>query len=342
MAKGLSIRANSLGIPILRLHYTAHPDRTEEWVREMRGDPEHPKISEAMWLQEQEIDYSAAGGERVLRELLVRRWKEIVITDPKWTPDPGWRYSNGLDYGKSHPTALIACAMDFEGRRYALAEHYRSGLTPAQHMPMIKTMRLPCLENGMNPLLLQKAAATVCDPSMGFENVAQDDRFTSYVELFIKAGFPRIQIGIRGLDLRVVDEIIDAWNQPDPMFKIVCRVDFPIDPGSLKKREGTYERGCPNLLWELMNLRRKEHSAARVEAVGEAEGLVDRDNDGWDALKYWWTASTAVPEVASEILWRKEWDRLKKSNPNIDLNTLIYARAQWDKKQQQSGSLSWR
>lgn len=337
MLKGISIRTNSLRIPIFRLHYLAHPDRDARWVAEMK-----PKMSEAMWQQEQEIDYGAAGGERVLIELLTRRWKEIVITDPKWQADPGWRYSNGLDYGKAHACAFLACAMGFEGRRYALAEHFRSGLTPAQHVPIIQKMRLPCLENGVRPLALAKSGATVCDPSMDYSNIAQDDRFTSYLELFVRSGLPKTRKGIRGLDLRVVDEIVDAWNQPEPMFKIVCRVDFPLDPGSLKKREGTYEQGCPNLLWELINLRRKEHSPARQEAVGEAEGLVDKDNDAFDALKYWWTSSRMAPQVESEEQWRREVARLREKNPSIDLTTLSMLHGEWNKKREATENLSWR
>jgi len=341
MPNGLSIRSNSKKIPILRLHYSAHPQRDAAWVAE-----EKPKYSEAMWQQEQEIDYSAAGGERVLRALLERRWEEIVITDPKWEADPGWAYGNGLDYGKAHPCAFEPCAMDFTGCRYALAESYHSGLTPKENMAHIKTMRLPCVEeNGANPLAIMKALGTFCDPSMGYTNVASEDKFTSYTALFASAGMPRVQLGIRGHDQNLLAQIIDAWNQPDPMFKIVCRnMPFPCDPGSMKKREGTYEQGCPNLLWELLNLRRNENTAVREEKVGPSEGLVDKDNDGWDALKYWWTSQTATPQISENVAWRQQVHKIREKHPDMDLNSLSMHQQRWERerKRKREAVLSWR
>ena len=342
MPNGITIRKNSRGIPILGIHWRANVRRDEEWL-----ESERPKYSEAMWRQEYELDDAAMSGERVLADLLIKRWSEIVITDPRWEADPGWHYGAGMDYGKAHPTSFHPYAVGFEGCRYALCEHYQSGneWTPAAHTQRIREMRMRCLKN--EPLVLSKVRRTICDPSMGYLNVAQAEKFTSYIDLFSKAGFPNIGPGFRGsegMDKALVDEIRQAWSGKEVNFKIVCRgMDFPVEPGSMKKREGTYENGCPNLLWELLNLRRKENTAARAESVGPAEGLVDRDNDGWDDLKYWWTSQPQSPQVSKAQRWQARKSELLELNPDLDIDSLILYRSKFEMEQKKTeAQLSWR
>lgn len=342
MPRGISIRINSFRVPIFRLHYSSHPERGEAWVAS-----EKPKYSAAMWAQEQEIDYGASGGERILRELLERRWKEIVITDPKWEPDPKWSYWAGMDYGKTHPAPMVFFAMGFDGTRYALCEDYRSDMTPAELMPARKTILLPCIEDGIRPLALSKIQTAFYDPSMGYSNIGQEEGWTSYIELFMAAGFPQDKLmeGLRGkwLDKRVADEIRDSWNRKEVGFKIVCRnMPFPVDPGSMKKREGIYESGCPNLLWELLNLRRKEHSPAREETVGASEALVQKDNDAFDCLCYWWTAMRQAPEVSVDEKWRNEVERLRTKNPQIDFTTLAWKQKLFEQKNRREEMVAWK
>ena len=67
--KGISTRTTSLGFNILRLHYTADPDKDpttpagKRWYDEARKG-----ISDARWRQEHEIDYGALGGQLVFPE----------------------------------------------------------------------------------------------------------------------------------------------------------------------------------------------------------------------------------------------------------------------------------
>lgn len=64
--KGISKRTTKLGFNILRLHYTADPDKNPEtpqgkrWYEEARRG-----MSDARWKQEYEIDYSALSGQLV-------------------------------------------------------------------------------------------------------------------------------------------------------------------------------------------------------------------------------------------------------------------------------------
>lgn len=341
MPKGLSIRSNSRGIPILRLHYSAMAGRDQDWV-----DSERPKYSEAMWQQEQEIDYSAAGGERVLRSLLERRWNDIVITDPAWEPDPKWSYGAGFDFGKSHPTALVLFCIDFDGNKYALAEHYRSGLTPREHMKIIRNFRIPLGREEAPKSFLSLARSTHHDPSMGFKNLAGEESFTSYVQLFINAGWPvsNLREGQRvvGGDKAIADEILEAWSQEDPTFKIVLRCDGPRDPGSMQKREGTFPDGCPNLLWEMLNIRRVERTASSTEKLGPSEALMDKDNDAFDATCYWWRDNKSAARQSRDMLWKSRVGAIRKKNPEIDLNSLSVMHAKFEREMNKQEIHSWR
>ena len=64
--KGISTRTTKLGFNILRLHYTADPDKDpatpagKRWLEEAKRG-----MSDARWRQEHEIDYGALGGQLV-------------------------------------------------------------------------------------------------------------------------------------------------------------------------------------------------------------------------------------------------------------------------------------
>lgn len=80
--KGISQRTTSLGYRILRLHYSADPDKdpaTPEgkvWYEESRKG-----MSDARWRQEHEIDYGALGGQLVFPE-----FDESVHVQPSRLP----------------------------------------------------------------------------------------------------------------------------------------------------------------------------------------------------------------------------------------------------------------
>jgi hypothetical protein len=61
------------------------------------------------------VSYEAGGGELVFADVLITHWMKIVITDPAWRPDPGWRVEGGFDHGKTNPTALERVYVDFDG-----------------------------------------------------------------------------------------------------------------------------------------------------------------------------------------------------------------------------------
>src|ERR1019366_8587761 len=107
------------------------------------------------------------------------------------------------------------------------------------------SMRIPCAGE---PLTVDKISRTFSDPSLFPDTVAGDDKFTSIQGLLEKAGSLKMCKGLRGMDLLVLDMLLEMWPKTGPIrFRIWC--PQPIS----RLTEGTYQQGCPNLLWELMN-----------------------------------------------------------------------------------------
>jgi len=307
IATGVAYTETNRGLPALWIHHTAHPERrSQEW----RDAEEMNYTSKAEFSRQQDINFTAGGGEKVLRERLETRWNDIVITDPEWRPHSEWNYDAGFDYGKNHPTAFEVLARDRDGVMIAVQEHYQSKLTPGEHAQIIRKMRLPCAGE---PLTLDKIGLTWADPSIFPDTVAGDDKFTSYQQLLEANGSLKLVKGLRGMDLWVADEILRMWPaQGEIRFKIWC--PKPIT----RKAEGTYQQGCPNLLWELLNLRRREVSPTVAEKKGQPEGLVDTKNDAFDALKYLLTGGGPRELLETdEERWRNRVAEIKKRNPKI-------------------------
>ena len=102
---GMSVRKKISGIPIIRIHYSADPDRDpktkagQAWRKTKRGE----YSSQADWDREMEIIDAAGGGERIYVEIISTHFKKIVITDPTWRPGKTWNPIGGFDYGKNKP-----------------------------------------------------------------------------------------------------------------------------------------------------------------------------------------------------------------------------------------------
>jgi hypothetical protein len=128
--KGLSSRRTPSGVKVIRVHYTADPDRDSGWVKQER----RKYSSQAAWDREQEIIHEAGGGELLFAEILNRHADKIIIRDPNFKVPPTWKRIAGFDHGKTNPTAALVTAINYDGTIYCLAEYYQPGLTPYQHM----------------------------------------------------------------------------------------------------------------------------------------------------------------------------------------------------------------
>jgi hypothetical protein len=69
IGRGESIRRTMGGIPVVRLHYSVHPDRDPELHPEWKEQERATYTSQAGWDREQEIVDEAGGALRLSRQL---------------------------------------------------------------------------------------------------------------------------------------------------------------------------------------------------------------------------------------------------------------------------------
>jgi hypothetical protein len=267
-SKGLKTRRTRSGVEVLRLHYSADPERNFDWVTQER----QKYSSRAAWDREQEIIHHAGGGELLFAEILNRHADKIIIRDPRFQIPPFWKRMGGFDHGKTNPTAALVVAIDTEGTIYCLAEYYQPDLTPRQHMQNLELL----------PGFLD-ARPIYADPSIFYRTQIQSDGgFKSIEDLYREAGLRGLSKG-ENAEIAGMERILEHWRDLDhrePTLKIVCREDYS------RRRFGLFPDGCPNLLWELMRTRREQLSASQLMRKNPTEAIVDKDNHLRDALKY--------------------------------------------------------
>ncbi len=172
--KGLSTRKTQSGVQVVRIHYTADPERDGDWAKRER----QKYSSQAAWDREQEIVHEAGGGELLFAEILNRYADKIIIRNPNFQVPPFWKRIGGFDHGKTNPTAALVTTVDCDGTIYCLSEYYQPGLTPRQHMDNLR--KLPGFLDSDH----------ICaDPSIFYRTQAQsDDSFKSIADLYQEAG----------------------------------------------------------------------------------------------------------------------------------------------------------
>ena len=256
---GERVRRTSGGIPVVRLHYSVHPERNPELNPDWKKAERKKYTSQADWDREQDIRDEAGGGELVFASTLTTYWSKIVITDPKWRPHPDWRVEGGFDYGKTNPTALERCYFDHDGVGYFCGEYYMPGLEVAQHAPRLKEMQD-----------IFRMSVCHADPSIFPVNMEQgaarpgeaQARAKSIAELYDEQGlgiFSKFS-GDRS-DVSFAERLLLHWanlDERDPTIRIVCRTS------SERPQPGLHQWDSPNLLWELMRTRRVKLSAQQL------------------------------------------------------------------------------
>jgi hypothetical protein len=97
--RGVRVRRTKNEIPVLRLHYSCHPERNPEINPDWKKGERKKYTSQADWDREQEIFDEAGGGELVFRETLDAHWDKIVITT---------RSGSRIRTGSSKPDSIMA------------------------------------------------------------------------------------------------------------------------------------------------------------------------------------------------------------------------------------------
>ena len=280
LPKGLLIRHTQSGTPVLRLHYSADPERGPQWVEQER----RKYSTQGAWDREQEIIHEAGGGERLFAGVLERWGDSIIIDSPQFRPSPHWKLIAGFDHGKANPTAALVGCVDFDGNLYMLAEYYQPGLSPRQHCQNLENLR------GF------VQAEVLADPSIFYQTHAQGDgSFKAISELYAEEGLANLTPAPRNNENLGMERILSHWidlERREPALKIVC----PRHKRDIQRPlYGLHNDGCPNLLWELRRARREELSSAQLVHRNPTERIVDKDNHLRDALKY---ICLSLPEPA--------------------------------------------
>jgi hypothetical protein len=255
--RGVQLIRTSGNIPVVRLHYSAKadrdPERNPEWLQKER----RKYTSQAAWDREQEIIDEAGGGELVFADTLVTWWKKIVITDPRWRPDPDWRVEGGFDHGKTNATAMLRTYHDFDGTIYFAGEYYQPGKEIWQHAPALRKM-----------VDFDRMETRYADPTI-FDVTSQQshrpgqaaERAKSFGELYAEQGVELAPFHGDRSDVSFAGRLMLHWadlEHREPTVKILC----PEGVYSDTPQFGLHQWACPNLLWELMRTRRQKLSAA--------------------------------------------------------------------------------
>jgi len=310
---GFTLRKTRNDIPVARVHYSVHPERDPEKNPEWKAKERKLYTSEAAWQREQEIVDNAGGGELVFADTLINYWDKIVITSPDWRPDPNWRVEAGFDHGKTNPTSLERCYIDYQGTIIFCGEYYQSGKEIWQHAPELYKMAD-----------VRKIASCFADPTIFDMTLQQSqqtgkprERATSLNELYVEQGIGLFSPFVMDRsDVSFAARLMAHWanlDEREPSLKIVCRTY------SEKPQPGLHNWDSPNLLWELMRTRRIKLSAHQLLSRNLGEAIIDKDNHARDAMKY---VVMSQPEISVKTLEQKATDAVK---PLIEAGELTSA-----------------
>lgn len=306
MGPGLSIKRKANGVPVMRIHYDAIPERNSvlhpEWKQLERKD-----YTTRGWDREQEIMDEAGGGDKLFASLLSTFGSKIIIRDPQWFPDPAWDVVGGFDHGKTNATCLLRAHIDHEGNIYVCGEFYRMKTEQWdnnvwQNVPTLLTM--PHLD---------RARWIRADPSIFFEKELQlDGTFTNINAVYRKQGFRHLTTfptSISREDLTFEERMNDHWSNLEerkPTLYLVCRNELD------RRQPGLHPYDCPNLLWELKRMQRQELSARQLLMRNPTEKIVDKNNHAWDSLKY---LVMSLPKPTAVPLEKKLAELVEGLNP---------------------------
>jgi hypothetical protein len=296
--RGLSLRRTKSGIPVTSIHYSADPDRDPELNPEWKLTERKTYSSQGSWNREQEIEDYAGGGELVLADTIISHRKKLVIDDPMWRPDARWEVGGGFDHGRTNPTAFERSYIDFVGCIYMCGEYYMPGKEIWEHAAALKQMAD-----------IRKVRRCYADPSIFPDTHQQSskEQAKSTNDLYVENGIALFSqfhgdrsdlsaaariLSQHWANLGPTDRELEEYTPEEqaeimkkfrpPTLKIVCR------KYSEAPQYGLHNWDSPNLLWEVMRLRKKKLTAIQLMTRNPTEAIVDKDNHAFDAgLKYW-------------------------------------------------------
>jgi len=286
--QGLKPRLTSSGIPVLRLHYSASPDKRpgtpegDVWLKKAligySGGLKNPR-----WQKEMEIQYGALGGTRLFPEW--EQWCGLgrIIIHP-FEPE-GYKLYGSYDHGWRNPASYHVHGINGDGNIVTLWEIYGSHIAVTKMADAIKgnDITLPDGRRYHGNPWPGRESFKIADPSIYAEDQPMSDGTNkSIAELFRREGVYFTK-GERGGDTMVAEWLHGHfWKDPqNPLYRITT--------------------DCPKLIWEIGQQRHKEFSAKVALNRDQPEELVDKDNHAWDDLKYFLKRFPPKPQPKKEV-----------------------------------------
>ena len=314
---GVEWRLASGSIPVLRVHYSADPDKRpgtvlgERWregaLQRYPGGLRSPR-----WRQEMEIEYRAFGGLKVFPDWEL--WAQGPFVVKPFLPH-GYKLYGSYDHGWVNPAAFHVHGIGPDGHKVTLWECY------ADRLPVQTIAKIIKGENAISPgrpdAKIQQGRTKwegnpfagqlqwiVADPSIWAEDQQMHDGPNKSIAwIFRQYGVHFIQ-GEKGSDGMVAEWLLgDLWADPNnPRYRIV---DV-----------------CKWLIWELGQQRYKSLSPHLALNANDSEVFVDKNNHAWDGLKMFFkkfppgpTTKKPLQTPATFAWWQKVAKAAQKGGP---------------------------
>ena len=255
--KGLTIKKNDINkVVVASLFFYADPIKARpNWIKEASVG-----MSKADVQKEYYIDYTALQGERIFPEFMEHKNK-IALEMPY--PDLGMyrRYWMGFDYGTRNPSALYVIAegknIEGESSLYVLWEHYE----PTKDLTQLWDTIKDC-EHYKNVTWIAAGPVLFNKNQQGLMGL------TSIGDQMYERGVTNILPGKQNEE-SFINYMHTAW-------------------ADLHERASTFYilNTCPNLLREFENIVYAASTAGTIKSNSPKEQMVNRDNHGLDAIKY--------------------------------------------------------
>ncbi len=297
--RGISAWLNPHGIRILRLHYSADPDKTAEWAAKQKA----AMTNVADYEQEYEINFSAKLG-----TLVYQLHEEATLENSFPIPSDWTRYCI-LDPHPVVPHAWLWIAMDKWGDGWAYRELWPSKIYGLRGNPPEDDNRFSIkqyvetvewLEGEENPENEGKA-----------EDIYQ--RIIDYAARAMGQGFfdeqPEYNFQKRYEDLtgwRFADCIKDNTAGPEAVNAWLKPRDVEQSDGTFKPKSKLhiFQDRCPELIHELKTNRFQQLTPIMAERSDPSGKPQAKRNHLSDDLKYW---AMSNPEYVPHVKLKSNW-----------------------------------
>ena len=278
--KGMSVTMSKLGFPVLRIHYSADPDKDpateagKKWVLKI-AKRYQLGMADAGWQREMEMNADIGDAEPVFPQL-ADPLCPIFCPRPSDTEIEGMDLYAGFDYGSRNPSSWTVVGVKKDHTIWFVHEVYKPCENYFELVKEIKAWKY-----------FERVKYTIADPSILSQCVhpGQDGKLHTMGELFADAGFSLVA-GRRGQDVACALKLkSEYWNDPSTLRAYIT------DSCPAGQRE------CRLLMWEKLS----EKAAIRRN---NPEKIRQKNNHWFDAAAL---VLDSLPEFKARVEKRSTW-----------------------------------